>query len=313
MDKDDPDMNEKASWSDIRAFLAIARAGSFTAAAEAAGTSQPTLSRRIAALEAALGGALFDRSVRGAALTALGVEILNYAKEMEDAAAHLSLAAAGRREEIAGTVRITASRVVSTFHLPEILSALQREEPSLQIELVASDATENLLLREADIALRMYRPTQNDVIARHVGDFTLGLYAAKNYLYRNGVPASPVDLSAHRFVGYDRSDLILKGFAAMGFPVSRDFSAFHTDDQVAYWRAVVSGAGIGAMQRLVGDAEPRVARILPDLRLPTMPLWLAAHEELRSSRRVRRVFDHLVDAFTALTLRPGRATPTPTN
>ncbi len=306
-------MNGLENWANVRAFLAVARAGSLTAAAAEAGMSQPTLSRRIAALEAALGGVLFTRGVGGARLTELGAGILGHAEAMEAAAARLSLAVAGREEAVAGTVRITASRVVATFHLPEILTALQAEEPGLQIELVASDATDNLLLREADIALRMYRPTQADVIARHVGDFTLGLYAARAYVDRRGAPADSSDLKRHRFVGYDRSDLILRGFADAGFTVARDFFAFRTDDQIVYWRAVVAGAGVGATQTRVGDAEPAVVRVLPDLPLPTMPLWLAAHAELRASRRVRRVYDHLAAAFTALTVRPGRATPTPTH
>jgi len=302
-------MNGSLDWTDIRAFLAVARAGTLTAAAAATASSQPTLSRRIASLEAKLGGILFERGVKGVTLTALGGEILEHAQAMEVSAARLSLTAAGRTEEVAGTVRITASRIVSTFHLPKIFADLQREEPSLQIELVASDSSENLLLREADIALRMYRPTQGDVIARHVGDFALGLYAAKTYLARHGAPETVGDILNHRFVGYDRSDLILRGFAESGFPVTRDFFAFRTDDQVAYWRAIVAGAGIGAAQRMIGDAEPDVEPVLRNMPLPIMPLWLAAHAELRHSRRVRRVYDHLSGAFTKLLrLSPGGPT-----
>ena len=167
------------------------------------------------------------------------------------------------------------------------------------LELVASDATDNLLQREADIAIRMYRPDHPDVIARKVGAVRLGTYGATAYLDRRGRPRNMQDLMDHDVVGYDRSDQILRGFAAAGHPVDRHFFAVRCDDQVAYWRLVVAGAGIGFSQVRVGDAEPKVERVLPDFPIPELPVWLAAHEELRTNQRVRRVFDFLADGLAA--------------
>ena len=294
-------MNEPSrfDWSQLQAALAIARAGSFSAAARESGVSQPTLTRRVAALEARLGVRLFDRGRHGARLTEAGADILEHAEAMADAAGRAALAAAGREEAVAGTVRVTASRIVATHHLPEILADLLAAEPGLRIELVASDETSNLLRREADIAVRMFRPAQADLIARHVGDFELGLYAARAYLARRGAPRDFDDLMDHAFVGYDRSDLIIRGFREGGIEVTRDFFVLRTDDQVAYWQAVLAGAGIGFGQRVIGDAEPRVARVLPDAPLPALPVWLTAHAELRRSRRIRVVFDTLAAGLAA--------------
>jgi DNA-binding transcriptional LysR family regulator len=287
-------------WNDLRALLAVARAGSLSSAARASGMSQPTLSRRIAALEARLGVTLFVRGAGGARPTDAAVGLIEHAEAMEAAAARLALAAAGRAQAVEGTVRVTASQVVAVHHLPAILADLMEAEPGLEIELVSSNDTGDLLRREADIAVRMHRPEQADVVARKLGDFRLGLYAARAYTSRHGAPETAADLRAHRFVGYDRSDLILRGFARAGVDVPRNFFRLRTDDQVANWQAVRAGAGIGAMQRAIGDADPAVLRVLPDTELQPMPCWLAAHEELRGSRRVRVVFDFLAERLRAL-------------
>lgn len=143
----------------------------------------------------------------------------------------------------------------------------------------------------------MYRPEQPDVITRHVAQLGIGVFAAKTYLARRGRPEAMEDLLAHDVIGYDRDDLILRGFAAAGHPVDRHFFAVRCDDQVAYWHLVVAGAGIGFSQTAVGAAEPRVERVLPDMPLPEMPVWLTAHEELRTNPRVRQVFDALAEGL----------------
>lgn len=191
-------------------------------------------------------------------------------------------------------------------HLPPILADLMETEPGLEIELVSSNDTGDLLRREADIAVRMHRPRQPDVVARKLGEFRLGLYAARAYVARHGAPETVGDLPAHRFVGYDRSDLIRRGFGQAGVEVPPGFFRLRTDDQVANWQAVRAGAGLGAMQRVVGDADPAVLRVLPHAEMPPMPCWLAAHEELRTSRRVRVVFDFLAERLRAiLAAQPG--------
>ncbi len=284
-------------WNRLRAFVGAADAGSLSAAARALAMSQPTVSRYVQALEAELGVRLFDRTKRGLALTETGVELLEHARVMAEAASRLSLAAAGRSEAIAGVVRITASEVVATYALPPIVTELRRIQPEIEVELVASNATDNLLQREADIAVRMYRPEQLDVITRKIGDVPIGAYAAHDYIARAGRPNCLEDLNHHCLVGFDRSDEIIRGFRARGVEVDHRFFAVRCDDHVTCWRLVVAGAGIGFSQVQVGDQEPAVERLLVDEYFTTLPMWLAAHAELKTSRRVRRVFEMLADGL----------------
>lgn len=288
-------------WSHIEAFVAVAEAGSLSAAARASGISQPTLSRHVSALESELGQRLMHRGREGVTLTTAGLKLLAEAQRMADAAARISMLAEGTSDALTGTVRLTASCVVATYLLPGILTALRREEPGIAVELVASDETENLLRREADIALRMYRPTQPDVITRKVADFQIGVFAAPSYLAERGTPETPEDLLSHDVIGYDRSRLVIDGLAMSGLQVDRDFFAFRSDDQVVCWQMVVAGFGIGFMNRNIGRAEPRVVEIATGAAIPSLPVWLTAHAELRSQPRVRRVFDGLADALGALT------------
>ncbi len=288
-------MAKPFDWTHLQSFVAVAEHGSLSGAARAVGGSQPTMGRHVGALEAELGVRLFERTAGGLELTPTGADLLEYARRMAEAADRFSLAAEGRSEAIAGTIRITASDIVAAYVLPDILTALRRTEPEIDIELVASDRTENLLQREADIAVRMYRPTQADVFTRKVGELHIGMFAAHAYIERRGAPLSLEDFQGHDIVGYDRSDQIVQGFRAAGIEVDREFFSFRCDNQVACWHMVLAGYGIGFNQVRVGEAEPRVMRLQVDAELPKLPIWLAAHSELKTSRRVRRVFDFLVE------------------
>ena len=284
-------------WTFLQSFAAVVREGSLSGAARALGLSQPTVGRHIKALEQALGVELFLRAPRGLVPTDAGLEMLEHARAMESAAARIHLAAEGRSGAVSGTVRITASVVVSHFVLPPVIARIRQALPEIQIELVPSDTTENLLFREADIAVRMYRPTQLDVITRHVADQQLALYAASAYLDRAGRPADAAMLMELDFVGFDRSDTIIRAMRDFGIHVRREFFPVRCDDQAAYWQLVCAGCGVGAAQVAVGDAEPRVERVLPFIELPPLPVWLAAPEALKTSPRIRRVWDMLAEAL----------------
>jgi DNA-binding transcriptional LysR family regulator len=286
-------------WSLIRSFLAVAEAGSLSGAARVTGISQPTLGRHIQAIEAALQVPLFTRTAQGQALTEAGQALLSPARAMRAAAADLALTAKGHATGIEGTVRITASRVVSHYILPPVLARLRSEEPGLQIDLVPSDTTENLLFGEADIALRMYRPTQADLVARHIGDLPLGLYASRAYLDRRGRPTSPEDLMRLDFIGQDRMDQIIRVMKSLGMEVPRSFFPVRCDDPLTYVELVRAGCGLGGILCLLGEADPALERIdlIPDL--PSLPVWLTAAPRLRQSPRLRRVWDALATAFPA--------------
>ncbi len=281
-------------WSLLQSFLAVAKAGSYSGAARVCGHSQPTIGRHIRQLQEQLGTVLFQRGERGYVLSQTGTALLEHARAMQAAAARVSLVAEGRTEALCGTVRITASEMMASYTLPAMLGDLLRLQPGLQIELVATNSQENLLLREADIAVRMARPTQQDLIARHLGEVSLGLFAAQSYLERAGVPQGAADIMAHTVLGYDRDETIIRGMTALGVPVRREDFAFRIDDQAAYLEALAAGVGIGATQVMLGKAKGLV-RVLPDLPIPPLPVWLTAHEELRTSARVRCVFDFLAE------------------
>ena len=291
---------DNLDWTLYRSFLAVAETGSLSAAARSLALSQPTLGRHIVELETALSSKLFTRQARGLSPTEAALALIPAAQTMRQAAAQLSLLAAGQEESLTGTVRLTASRVVSHYLLPPMLARLREVEPGIEIELVPTDSTENLLFREADIALRMYRPTQNDVVTRHLTDLPIALYGAKDYLDRHGRPQRLEDLQNAQLIGLDRSDLMLRMLAGLGQTRRREDFPIRCDDQVVYWNLVRAGCGLGATQTVIGDADPTVERVAPFLNLPALPVWLTAPEALRQNPRIRRVMDHLAEGFGAL-------------
>lgn len=287
-------------WSLVRAFLSVAEHGSLSAAARALGSSQPTLGRQVRAMQQALGVELFRRRDRGLSLTEAGEGLLPAARAMRQAAHDIELTATGRGEALEGSVRVTSSVVVASHHLPAIIAELRRAEPLIAVELVASDATSNLHFREADIAVRMYRPTQLDLVTLLLGELRLGLFAAKSYAARRGLPRTPAELLEHDVVGFDSHTDLIEGFGAAGFPVTRDFFKVRCDAQGVYWQLVVAGNGIGFGQRAIGRADPAVVEVPLDLALPTLPVYLSAHESVRHAPRVRKVWDHLAAGLRAV-------------
>lgn len=284
-------------WSLVQAFLAVAEQGSLSAAARALGRSQPTLGRQIAALEGQLGASLFRRVPRGLMPSETGERLLAPARAMREAAQAMALTAAGTEERLEGTVRLTASVAVSVWHLPPILAAIREAEPRITLELVPSDRTTNLLYREADIAIRMYRPTQLDLVTRHLGDTAIGMFAARRYLDRRGRPRSAEDMAGHDLIGEDRATAMIAGFRAFGLHATRDWFALRSDDVVANWQLVRAGAGIGFAQRSIGLNDPLVEELDIGVPLPALPVWLTAHETIHRTPRVRRVWGLLAEAL----------------
>lgn len=287
-------------WSLVSAFLAVADTGSLSAAARDLHTTQPTIGRQIKALEAQLGLSLFQRNPRGLSLTDMGAALVPAATAMRDAANDIALTAAGQTTQLAGTVRVTASVVASVYHLPAIIADIRAAEPQIAIELVASDDSRNLLYREADIAVRMYKPTQLDLVTRHLGDVPLAIFAAKSYIAQRGTPQGPDDMMQHDFVGYDQDQRIIDGFRDAGIPITRDFFKTRCDDQIAYWELVRAGCGIGFAQRDFGRRVEGVVEIDMGFPLPALPVWLTAHQAMRQTPRIRRVWDLLAAGLKPL-------------
>jgi DNA-binding transcriptional LysR family regulator len=287
-------------WNLIQAFLAVVEYGAVARAAEATGTSQPTLSRQIAALEADIGAALFTRGARGSMLTAAGEALVQPAKQMQAAAISLQLAASGQSQSLSGTVRITASEIACINMLSPILASLREKLPEIQIEIVASNEVDDLLTREADIAVRMTKPLQDTLVTRHLGNLKMGGYASKDYLARKKIEFSPDKLGEFDWIGYDKNESLLNATRALGIPITRESFAIRCDNQTVCWQAMIDGMGIGFGFDLIASRNPNVVRVLPVTWVPDIPIWLTAPQELRSNPRIRAVYDHLAEHFIAL-------------
>lgn len=287
-------MNVEPSWDFYRTFLAVLRHGSLSAAARELGLTQPTVGRHVDALELAVGTELFTRSPSGLMPTDAATALAPFAETMASSSAALLRAASGQNDHISGTVRISASEVIGTEVLPPILAGLQDRFPELEIELSASDAVEDLLNREADIAIRMMEPEQEALVVRRIGDIPLCCYAHRRYLQRYGTPESLADLDAHRLIGFDRQTAYVRTMVKR-FPQADGISfTFRTDSYLAQLAAIRCGLGIGICQKGLGDADPNLVRILPGVLDMHIGTWVAMHENLKTSPRCRATFDELV-------------------
>jgi DNA-binding transcriptional LysR family regulator len=251
----------------------------------------------VAELEAQLGLVLFDRTGRGMTPTEAALRLADSARAMQSGADQLARSVVGSDRSASGTVRITASQPIACFVLPPLLAQMRVSLPEVQVELVASNAVSNLLRREADIAVRMVPPEQANVIARRVGNVALRACAHQEYLRRRGVPRHLADLLVHELIGGDRNDEIRKGFASLGYSVEREQFAFRTDDLIAIWQAVRAGLGIGFVSEHLIRTDPAVIPLLPKLKIEPLPVWLAVHKQIRTSKRIRAVYDFLADAL----------------
>jgi DNA-binding transcriptional LysR family regulator len=150
------------------------------------------------------------------------------------------------------------------------------------------------------------QPTQNDLIASKITDIPLGAFAHRSYLEKHGTPKTIDELFHHTVIGYDREDRMLVGMRQLGLPAKRSFFALRTDDEVAAWEMVKAGAGIGFGQVHLASGSPDLVRLVPELEIPPLPVWLAAHQDLRTSQRIRRVMDFLADEMKKLQLSQDR-------
>lgn len=287
----------KFDWNRARAFLVTAEEGSLSAAARALDLTQPTLGRQVSGLEEELGVVLFERVGSGLLLTPSGLELLEHVRAMGDAASRVSLTASGQSDNIEGTVCISASEVYSVFLLPPIISKLRKLEPKINIEIIATNLTSDLRRREADIAIRNFRPTQPELIAKKIKDDSARLYATPAYLNslceENGNPQTPEGLEHAEFISFDNTGMLMNELNERGFNLTKKNFSLVSENYLVHWELVKQGLGIGIMPEDIGDAEPLVQQVLPKLEPITFPIWLTTHRELNTSRRVRMVFDLL--------------------
>jgi DNA-binding transcriptional LysR family regulator len=283
----------KFDWNRARAFLVTAEEGSLSAASRALDLTQPTIGRQVAALEAELGVALFERVGHGLVLTPSGLELVEHVRGMGEAASRVSLAATGKSQSIEGNVCISASEVDAAFRLPPIIAKLRHLEPGIDIEVVATNAESDLRRREADIAIRSYRPKQSHLIAKKIGDIGGGIFAAPAYLESIGNPQTAEQFSTADFIGFNRSGEFIEAMKFFGLTLTQKNFPLISENHLIQWEHVKRGLGIGVMSVDIGQLEAKVVRVLPELPALPVPVWLVAHRELHTSRRVRFVFDLL--------------------
>ncbi|HTJ93549.1 MAG TPA: LysR family transcriptional regulator [Pararobbsia sp.] len=285
------------SWDLYRSFLGVLEAGSLSGAARALGLTQPTVGRHIDALETSIGLTLFTRSQSGFIPTEAALALRSYAETLASTATALLRAASGHGEGVRGTVRISASEVIGVEILPPILASLRAAHPQLVVELTLSSRVEDLLRREADIAVRMIRPSQDALIARRVGEIELGLHARQDYLERCGTPATWDDLTQHAIIGFDTETAFIRNARAKLRAYSRERFALRTDSDIAQLAAIRAGYGIGICQVPLARRDPALVRLMPDAFDMRMDTWIAMHEDLRDSPRCRVTFAALVEGL----------------
>lgn len=293
------------SWDLYRSFLSVVRLGSLSAAARELDLTQPTVGRHIAELEALLGAALFVRSQSGVSPTEATLALKPHAEAMEAAAAALVRASSGGADEPEGSVRLTASEFVGVEVLPAILAGFREAQPKIAIELSLSNLNQDLLRRDADIAVRMARPTQAALIARRLGTVRIGLYAHRSYTKRHGMPKILADLANHALIGFDADTSALRAYRQTGLPISREVFALRSDNEHAQLAALRSGFGIGGCQATVAACDPDLVAVLPHEFRVDLEMWLVMHEDLRGIRRIRLLYDHLTTTLGAYA-RPAR-------
>jgi DNA-binding transcriptional LysR family regulator len=286
--------SDEPGWELYRTFLGVLNEGSLSAAARALGLAQPTVGRHVAALEQALKLPLFTRSPQGFAPTEAALALRPYAETLASTAAALRRVAASQDDGVRGTVRVSVSDVVGVEVLPPVIAQLRRDHPGLVIELVLTNRVQDLLRREADIAVRMLRPSQESLVARRVGAIELGLHAHPDYLARHGTPRTEADLAGHTLIGFDQETAFIRSMRKALGPLRRETFGLRTDSDLAQLAAIRAGVGIGVCQVPLARRDG-LTRVLARRFVFRLDTWITMHEDLRDSPRCRATFDALVE------------------
>jgi DNA-binding transcriptional LysR family regulator len=293
-------MQADFDWRLVRCFLAALQHGSLLGAARALRSSQPTMGRRLAELEAQLGVVLFERTGRGLKPTATALQLAESARAMESGALQLQRRLALAQSAATGSVRISASQPVACLLLPRVLTQMRQSLPGIQVELISSNALSNLLRREADIAVRMLRPEQSTLVAKKIGEVQMGVYGHRSYLARRGTPKTVEELQGHELIGNDADETIIRAARTLGHALDRQAFSLRSDDLMLQWHAVCSAYGLGFLGQYQVQGQADLLRVLPTLKIAPLPMWLAVHREIRSSQRIRAVFDYLAQELPAM-------------
>lgn len=287
-------------WNRAKAFFVSAEEGSFSKASKKLKVSQTTLGRQVAALEENLGLLLFNRVGNGLQLTTAGKALLNHVKQMAEAAGSFSLTASGNVKSLEGSVCISAAESFAYFLLPEMVLEMRKQQPGIEIEIVSSNESSDLRKREADLAIRNYRPTPNDLVARKLTEENFYIYMSDAYIQRHGKIKSFKEANQAVFIGFEeQANLgIISELNASGFDLSPTNFSVRTKSHLVHWQMAIQGVGLGLMAARIGDKDPRMHRVL-EKEMPPLKYenWLVSHRELKTNPRIRFVFDYIANHF----------------
>jgi DNA-binding transcriptional LysR family regulator len=282
-------------WDDLKYFLAVARLGTLTKAAQALRTTPATVARRIAQLEARLDARLFDRTYRGYGPTEVGKTLLVKSEEVEDAVYSMELAARGQDARAAGTVRVTTTEDIATLVIGPQLGAFARRLPEIQLEIVSTRDVLNLARSEADIAMRTVRPARGGLIIRQAGWWNLGLYATKSYAQKHNLRSPATDLSGVNLVTWTKEFAHLRGGPWFSEHARSAKVALTANSRRVHYAACKAGLGVAILPSLLADGDPELICLLPPERVISAKLWLVVRRDVSRVPRVRAVMDFFAE------------------
>ena len=286
-------------WDDLKYFLAMAEEGSLSAAARKLTVSQPTLSRRLTALEEDIGAEVFLRTRSGLELTSLGAELVQHARHMQDDVHSVERLITGHDSSLKGSVKISCIDIIGTEWLIKHIAPFHEQYPGITVEVTVANTTSDLLRGEADIALRMFRPAQNELIARKIATMNYGYYASRDYIERMGKPETFADLKEHKFVLPHDDILALTSRSSAGYNrAALQDAVFRSNNLLALAAAVREGLGIGAHCCMLAHDDANMVRLFGNHLVFSSDLWLVSHADLRRSARIRAMYDYLADLLT---------------
>jgi DNA-binding transcriptional LysR family regulator len=292
----------KLPWEWLQSFVVVAKHGSLSKAALELQTSQPTLSRQMAGLERQLGISLFDRSTQGLKITDVGAKLIDSSDLMLKAALQFERIASGQSESLIGSIRISANEVIGLYYLPAIIARFNRQYPELEVEIDISNSATSINKRDTDIALRMFRPTQPDLIAKRLKDIELFFTASKEYLAQYGAPTSLEQAKKHMLIGFDRDIAMLKAATNSGWQITPSDFTNRTDSLAMQIELARYGAGISVTHRPIIEQYQELQIILSEVPIPNLEFWLVCHADVQYNRKIRVMMDFLSESLDEKTL-----------